>query len=84
MHAHTHLNLRRIFQRFANFERTLRRFFRAAGKQQRHPIAGGDADKFLVFLRCLKTLGGSHDSIEFLHCFNLVVDEQLRIPGQVD
>ena|SRR6266513_206493 len=84
VNSHPYLNLWRLFERFANFERTSHRFFRAAKKKQRHPITGRDADKSSVFLCLLKTFRGSHDSIKLVDYFNLIVDEQLRITNHVD
>ena len=76
--------LRMILQRFANLERTLGRFFRTVEENERHPIAGRHSDEFAPCFRSAKTFGASHDLIQLLQQFNLLVDEQFRIADHVD
>jgi hypothetical protein len=73
-----------ILQGSANFERTSDWFFRAAEKQERHPIAGWHSDEFAACFRRAKTLRPSHDLIQLLEQFNLLVDQQSGITHDVD
>src|SRR5438094_95050 len=84
VNAHPHLNVLMILQGSANFERTSDWFFRAAEKQERHPIAGWHSDEFAGCFRRPETFGVSDDLIELLQEFNLLVDQQFRITHDVD
>ena len=84
VNSHSYLNVWRIFQRLADFQRTLRGLFRTAKKNQRHPVSGWHPDKLAALFRRLETFCASHDMIQVLHQFNLFVDQQLRITDHVD
>jgi len=55
----------------------LRRFFRTAEKNQRHPISGWKPNQFAGCFRVPKRGSASHDLIEFLQQLNLLVHKQL-------
>jgi hypothetical protein len=62
----------------------LRRFFRTAKKNQRHPISGWQSNQFAGCFRVPKRGSASHDLIEFLQQLDLLVHEQLRITDNID
>ena len=74
VNPHSHLNVWRLFQCLADFQRTLHGLFRAAKKNQRHPISGWHPDELAAFFRRLETFGAAHDLVQFMHQFNLFVD----------
>jgi hypothetical protein len=67
-----------------NFQSALRRFFRTAEKNQRHPISGWESNQSAVCFRDPKRGSASHDLIELLQQLDLLVHEQLRITDNVD
>jgi hypothetical protein len=81
---HPHLNVRMILQGPANLESTSHRFFRAVEEKERHPVSRRHSDKFTGCFRRSKTFGVSHDLIQFLEKFNLLVHQQYRITYYVD
>jgi hypothetical protein len=76
--------MRMILQRPANLESTSHRFFRTVEEKERHPVAGWHSDEFAACFRRSKTFGVSHDLIEFLQQFNLLIDQQLRVAHHID
>src|SRR6266550_4989239 len=84
VNSHPYLNVRMVLQRSANLESTSHRFFRAMEKKQRHPVSRRHSVEFAACFRRSKTFGVSHDLIQFLEKFNLLVDEQFRITRHVD
>jgi hypothetical protein len=68
--------MRVLLQRFANLERTPGWFFRTVEENQRHPIAGRYSDEFAGCFRSVKGFGSTHDLIQLLQQFNLLIDEQ--------
>jgi hypothetical protein len=84
MNSHPQLDARMILQCSANLERTSGRFFRTVEENQRHPIARWHSDEFAGCFRRSKTFGVSHDLIQFLEKFNLLIDQQLRVAHHID
>jgi hypothetical protein len=74
--SHPQPDARMILQRFANLQRTLRRFFRTVEENERHPVASRHPDEFASCLRCAKTFSASHDLPQLFQQFNLLVHEQ--------
>ncbi len=81
---HSHLNMRMVLQGPANLERTSHRFLGAAKEKERHSVSGRHPIEFAACLRRSKTFGVAHDLIQFLEKFDLLIDEQFRIPHYVD
>jgi len=77
VNSHPHLNTRMILQGPANLESTSHRFLRAMEEKERHPVSRRHSLEFAACFRCSKTFGVSHESIQFLQQFNLLVNEQL-------
>ena len=84
MNAHAKSNMRIALQRFGNFHCTMHRFFRTLEKNQRHTITGCNTNQFagcttLAELRCR-----SHNLIELLHHFALLVYKQSGVTHYVN
>ena len=73
-----------ILQLSANLERTPGRFFRTVEENQRHPIAGRYSDEFAPCFCSAKTFGTTHDFLQLLQQFNLLVHEKFRVTDNVD
>ncbi len=73
-----------ILQGSANLERTSHRFFRTVKKNKCHSIAGRHSNKFAACFRSAKTFGTSHDLLQLLQQFDLLVHKQLGITYNVD
>jgi hypothetical protein len=84
VNSHPHLNMRVILQGPANLESTSHRFFRAVEEKERHSVSRRHSDEFAGCFRRSKTFGVSHDLIEFLEKFNLLIDQQFRITHHID
>ena len=76
VNSHSQLDARMILQFFADLKRTLSRFFRTVEENQCHTIAGRHSDEFTSCFRSAKTFSYSHDLVQLLQQFNLLVDEQ--------
>ena len=76
MNSHPQLDARMILQGPADLERTPRRFFRTVEENERHPIAGRYSDEFAASLPQRENISSSHDLIQLLEQFNLLVYEQ--------
>jgi hypothetical protein len=68
----------------ANFQSASRRFFRAAKKKERHPVAGWHSNKFVGCFRSAKRFRCADDLIQLLQDFNLLVYEAFRVTDNVD
>jgi hypothetical protein len=77
VNSHPQQDLRMILQGSANLESTSRRFFRTVEENERHPIAGRHSDEFPPRFRSAKAFRISHDLLQRLQQFNLLVHEQL-------
>jgi hypothetical protein len=77
VNSHPQQDLRMILQGSTNLESTSRRFFRTVEENERHPIAGRHSDEFAPRFRGAKAFRISHDLLQLLQQFNLLVHEQL-------
>ena len=84
MNAHADTDFRVTPQFLPNLERALRRLFGTAKEKQGHPVASGQADELSVHLSLPKAGCATHDAIELLNQFYLLVYEQRRITDNVD
>jgi hypothetical protein len=73
-----------ILQGPANLESTSHRFFRATKEKERHPVSRRYSDELAACFRRPETFGVSHDLIQFLEKFDLLIDEQFRITHHID
>jgi hypothetical protein len=76
VNSHPQLDARMILQRLANLQRTLGRLFRTVEENERHSIAGRHPDEFAPCFRCAKAFSASHDLLQLLQQFNLLVHDQ--------
>lgn len=76
VNSHSQPDARMILQLFANLERTLGRFFRTVEENQCHAIAGRHSDEFTSCFCSAKTFRTSHDFLQPLQQFNLLVHQQ--------
>ena len=83
VNPHPQPNVWLIFQRSGNFHRTLHRFLGGLKENQRHPVAGGDANKFPSGLTFPKLRSVPNRIVELLDHLALLVHEQLRITDHV-
>jgi hypothetical protein len=77
VNSHPQQDLRLLLQGSANLESTSSRFFRTVEESERHPIAGRHSDEFAPRFRGAKAFRISHDLLQRLQQFNLLVHEQL-------
>ena len=84
VNSHAHPDMWVVLQRTADLQRTSRRLFRAAEKYQRHPVSGRQPDESPACFRRSETFRASHDLVELLQKFDLLVDQQFRIADNVD
>ena len=84
VNPHSYLDVAMILQGPANLESTSHWFLGTLKEKERHPIACRHSTEFAACLRCLKTFRISHDLIQFLENFDLLVDEQFRITHHID
>jgi hypothetical protein len=77
VNSHPQQDLRLLLQGSADLESTSRRFFRTVEESERHPIAGRHSDEFAPRFRGAKAFRISHDLLQRLQQFNLLVHEQL-------
>ena len=75
--------LRMGFERFSNFQRTLRRRFRAIEENQCHAIANREPDELAGGFGDAKVVRASNDLSEFLLNLALLVHEQLGVTDHV-
>jgi hypothetical protein len=76
VNSHPQPNLQVVLQCSANLERTPRRFFRTVEENERHPIAGRHPDEFAPCFRSAKAFGTTHELLQLLQQFNLLVHQQ--------
>src|SRR6266566_7850255 len=76
VNPHSYLDVAMILQGPANLESTSHRFLGALKEKERHPIACRHSIEFAACLRCSKTFRISHDLIQFLENFDLLIHAQ--------
>ena len=62
----------------------MHRLLRALEKHQRHPVTSGDADQFAGGTTLAELRSRSHNLIELLHYFALLVHEQSGVTHYVN
>src|SRR5947207_2943716 len=73
MNPHSQPNMRMISQGSAYFQRASHRLLRTAEKKECHPVSSRHSDEFARCFCSPKTFGASHDLIEVLQQFNLLI-----------
>ena len=82
MNAHTKLQLRLRTQRAADVQGASHRVFRAAKENQRHPVAGREANQLVTSNRVLELARAAHEVLELTQKPRLLIHWQPRIPRQ--
>jgi len=83
VHAHAQTKVWMSFQCAADFQPALRRFLGTLKEDQRHAIAGRNANQLAVSIAPLKLRCLPHDLIEFVYDLALLVDEEFGITDYV-
>src|SRR6266576_5411025 len=73
VNPHSQPNMRMISQRSAYFQRASHRLLRTAEKKECHPVSRRHSIELAACFRRSKTFGASHDVIEVLQQFNLLI-----------
>ena len=76
VNSHPQTDVRMILQCLADLERAPHWFFRTVEEYEHHPIAGRHSDEFAPCFRGAETFGISHDLLQPLQQFNLLVHKQ--------
>src|SRR5205809_4632068 len=84
VNSHPQLDMSLTAQYLTDFQCATRRLFRAAEKKQHHPVPGWQTNQFSTGFRFPETFCSANNSIEFLHQLNLLVDQEFRVPNDVD
>src|SRR5207248_1047973 len=84
VNSHPYLDMRLTMQCLTDFQGATHRLFRAAEKKQHHPVPSWQTNQFSTGFRFPETFCSANNWIEPLHQFNLLVDQQFRIPDYVD
>src|SRR6266404_8873787 len=63
VNSHPHLNLRMVLECLRDFQRTTRRLLEIFEEQQRHPIAGWQANEFVFRFGGAETISAPDDAV---------------------
>ena len=84
VHTHAQLQLRMFLECSTNLQRAFHWGFWTLVENQRHPIPSRKLDQSVGLLRALKFLRVTNNLIQSLQHSTLVVNQQLRIPDNVN
>src|SRR5438067_5435585 len=83
VNSHAYLDVWKGTQCARDFDRATNWRTRRCEKCQRHPVAGRQADEFLLRLRTLKLVRCLHDFVEIAQHLALIVNQRFRITDYV-
>src|SRR5438876_5698459 len=63
VNSHPYLNLRMVLECLRDFQRTMRRLLETFEEQQRHPIAGWQANEFVFRFGGAETISAPNDVV---------------------
>ena len=84
MDAHPHFEFRMIPQRLAGLHRASDWRIRSGGKRKRHSVSGRQPNQFSGRFRGAKSIGVADDLIELVQRLVLLINQQFRVPDNVD
>ena len=84
MNAHPHFEFRMTPQRLAGLHRASDWRIRSGGKSERHSVSGRQPDQFSGRFRGAESIGVADDLIELVQRLVLLVNQQFRVPDNVD
>ena len=82
--SHAHPQLRVAPQCLADLQRTGNRCVRRGRKNQRHPIAGGQARQLTSSVGCAERISFSNNLVERMRIIALLIDQELGVTDDVD
>ena len=82
--SHAHPQLRMAPQCLANLYRAGNRCVRRGRKNQRHPIAGGQARQLASSIGCAERISFPNNLVERMRIIALLIDQELGVTDDVD
>ena len=83
VNTHPHGQTRLCTQLLTDLERAFHRIFHRAGEDQRHAVTRRKKDELTRCLRCAHRVGLTHNLVQLLQRFRLLVNQQLRVTDDV-
>ncbi len=83
MNSHSELQLRILFQPFADLDRAPHGRFWTIEKNERHPIANGKSNQLPCFFGTADLLGTTDDFSQLFLVLTLLIEKQPRITDQI-